>query len=69
MYAFNQPISILNHFGGDTNVLMFVRNRITYYRFPSPKTEYIRFWENKPEYKTMREHMLTFMDPIMTVGS
>ena len=68
MFAFNQPISILNHFGGDTNVLMFVRNRINYYRFPTPKTEYTRFWENKPELKAQREHMLQFMDPIMTVG-
>ncbi len=67
VYAFNQPISILNHFGGDTNVLMFIRNRITYNRFPTPKSEYVRFWENKEEYKTQREHMLAFMDPIMTV--
>ena len=67
MYAFNQPISILNHFGGDTNVLMFIRNRITYKRFPTPKTEYVRFWENTPENKAHRERMLEFMDPIMTV--
>jgi hypothetical protein len=67
IYAFNQPISILNHFGGDTNVLMFIRNRITYFRFPTPRTEYTRFWENKDEYKSRRENMLLFMDPIMTV--
>ena len=69
IYAFNQPISILNHFGGDTNVLMFIRNRITYFQFPTPRTEYTRFWENKDEYKSRRENMLMFMDPIMTVES
>lgn len=67
-FAFGQPISILNHLGGDTNVIMFIRNRITYYEFPAPKDAYIRFWENKPEYKTRRENMLQMMDPIMTVA-
>ncbi|NLO13233.1 MAG: hypothetical protein GX124_03810 [Clostridiales bacterium] len=67
-FAFGQPISILNHLDGDTHVLMFIRNRITYYRFPAPKDEYIRFWENKPEYKTRREAMLQMMDPLMTVA-
>lgn len=66
-FAFNQPISILNHLGGDTNVLMFIRNRITYFAYPTPNSEYIRFWENKPEYKDRRENMLRFMDPIMVV--
>lgn len=65
MFAFGQPISILNHFGGDTNVLLFIRNRITYYGHPTPKTQYVRFWENKPEYKQRREAMLMMMDPIV----
>ncbi len=67
IYAFNQPISILNHLSGDTNVLMFIRNRISYYRFPTPKSEYVRFWENKAEYQAQREKMLQMMDPIMPV--
>lgn len=66
-FAFGQPFSILNHLGGDTNVLMFIRNRITYYEFPAPNSAYIRFWENNPEYKARREAMLQMMDPIMTV--
>ncbi len=66
-FAFNQPFSIQNHLGGDTNVLMFIRNRITYFRFPTPRTEYVRFWENKPEYLARREGMLSMMDPIMAV--
>ncbi len=68
-FAFNQPFSIQNQLGGDTNVLMFIRNRITYYRFPTPRSEYIRFWENKPEYIARREAMLNMMDPIMAVES
>lgn len=67
MFAFDQPFSILNHLGGDTNVLMFVRNRISYFRFPSPKAEYKRFWENTPQNKDRREAMLQLMDPLMTV--
>ena len=67
IFAFNQPFSILNHLSSDTNVLMFIRNRISYYRFPTPKSEYSRFWENKPDYMAQREQMLMMMDPIMTV--
>ncbi len=67
MFAFNQPFSILNHLGGDTNVLMFVRNRITYFEFPTPKIGYTRYWRNKPDYKARIEGMLQMMDPIMTV--
>lgn len=66
-YAFGQPFSILNHLGGDTNVIMFVRNRITYYEFPTPKDAYVRYWRNLPEYKTRREGMLQMMDPILPV--
>ncbi len=68
-FAFGQPFSILNHLGGDTNVIMFVRNRITYYEFPTPKDAYTRYWRNLPEYKTRREAMLQMMDPIMTVDN
>ena len=67
-FAFNRPFSIHNDLGGDTNVLMFVRNRINYYRFPAPKSEYIRFWENKDEYKALRDNMLLMMDPITPVN-
>lgn len=63
-FAFNQPFSIQQMLGGDTNVLMFIRNRITYFRFPAPKAEYVRFWENKEPYASMRERMLQMMDPI-----
>lgn len=63
-FAFNQPFSIQNSLGGDTNVLMFVRNRVSYYPYPAPNSEYVRFWENKDEYKSRREFMLQMMDPI-----
>ena len=66
-FAFGRPFSISYDLGGDTNVLMFVRNRITYFQFPAPKSEYIRFWENKDEYETRREGMLNMMDPITGV--
>ena len=68
-FAFNQPFSIQGMLNGDTNVLMFIRNRISYFRFPAPKSEYIRFWENKDEYKAQREGMLSMMDPIPSFGN
>ncbi len=65
-FAFGQPISILNHLGGDTNVIMFVRNRITYNEFPTPKDGYNRYYRNLQAYKDRRDAMLQMMDPIMT---
>lgn len=61
-FAFNRPFSISKDLSGDTNVLMFIRNRLDYYRFPTPKGEYTRFYENKDEYKARRDGMLRMMD-------
>ncbi len=67
-YAFNRTFSIQNDLGGDINVIMFVRNRLSYFPFPSPKSELKRFWENQNEYKALRESMLRMMDPIVEAG-
>ena len=64
-FAFGMPFSIQYDLGGDTNVLMLVRNVVDYWRFPLPTdTEFSRFWANSPGNKAMRESMLSFMDPI-----
>ncbi|NLD51907.1 MAG: hypothetical protein GX650_03335 [Clostridiales bacterium] len=63
-FAFNIPFSIANNLGGDTNVLMFVRNVETFYRFPTPKTEMRRNYPNSPSRKAERGAMLMMMDPI-----
>ena len=66
-FAFGVPFSISQNLGGDANVLMFVRNVVNYYRFPTPTREFRRYYENNEENKVRREHMLRMMDPIMTV--
>ncbi len=64
-FYFGVPFSIQYDLGGDTNVIMLVRNVVDYWRFPRPEnTEFRRFWENNAERKALRESMLNFMDPI-----
>lgn len=67
MFAFGRPFSITQDLGGDANVLMFIRNVINYYRFPTPTREFRRYYENNEENAVRRDHMLRMMDPIMTV--
>lgn len=67
-FAFGMPFSIQYDLGGDTNVLMLVRNVVDYWRYPLPvDTEFARFWANSPNNKALRENMLRFMDPIFPV--
>lgn len=66
-FAFGRPFSITNDLGGDANVLMFIRNVVNYFRFPTGTREFRRFYENNPDNKALREHMLRLMDPILTV--
>jgi hypothetical protein len=66
-FAFGRPFSTTNDLGGDANVLMFIRNVVNYFRFPTGTREFRRFYENNPDNKALREHMLRLMDPILTV--
>lgn len=66
-FAFGRPFSIMNDLGGDANVLMFVRNVVNYFRFPTPTKEFRRFWPNTPENTALRDGMLMLMDPVMVV--
>ncbi|MBN1777051.1 MAG: hypothetical protein JW811_02925 [Clostridiales bacterium] len=59
LFSYGQPISIAYDLSGDTNVILFVRNVVTF-RDDNPKI--VRFWENIPEYKTQREQMLDLLD-------
>lgn len=67
LFAFGRPFSISRDLGSDANVLMFIRNVVNYYRFPTPTREFRRYYENNEENKVRREHMLRMMDPVMTV--
>ena len=57
-------LSIANELGGDTNVLMFVRNRVSYYRFPVPKGELLRNYPKNEANNALRQQMINMMDPV-----
>lgn len=63
-FAFGAPFSIANQLGGDTRVLMFVRNVETFYRFPAPSVELRRNFPKSEENTALRQHMLNLMDPV-----
>lgn len=67
-FQFGQPFSIAKDLGGDTNVLMFVRNVINYYQCPAPTRSFQRFQENSAEFKTLRAQMMQLMDPLATAA-
>lgn len=62
-FAFGVPFSISNNLGGDSNVLMFVCNVETWYRFPVPTAELQRNLPNSDENFALRGRMLELMDP------
>jgi len=63
-FAFGQPFSISGQLGGDTNVLMFVRNRLSYYRFPMPTVQFARNYPKSEPRMAERGYMLGMMDPV-----
>lgn len=57
-YAFGAPISIANDLGGDTVVILYVNNVMTY----DHSNPYVtRFWPNLPENKAIVEAMTTLL--------
>lgn len=63
-FAFNKPFSIQNDLGGDTRVLMFIRNNLSYYRFPVPTEGLHRNAPNSEARKSERGGMLAIMDQV-----
>ena len=62
-YAFGVPLSIEKDLGGDTRVLLYVRNRVTYCDHVTDAQTLRRYWPNLPERKALRDQMLRLMDP------
>lgn len=57
-FAFGQPISIANDLGGDTNVILYVNNIMTY----DNRNPYVtRFWPNLPQNKAVVESMTALL--------
>lgn len=61
-FRFGQKISIENDLEGDTSVLLFIRNRVTYRDYVTNSKKLTRFWPNLPERKALREQMIEFMN-------
>lgn len=61
-FHFGQPLSIQNDLGGDTNVLLFVRNRVNYCDYVTSSRKLTRFWINHPDRVAVRNAMLAQMD-------
>jgi YD repeat-containing protein len=61
-FQFGKAISIQKDLGGDTNVLMFVRNVATFRNFVTDEILLRRFYKNYPSRVTLRDAMLELMD-------
>ncbi len=62
-FRFGQEISIAEDLNGDTNVLLFIRNQVTYRDYVNSTHKLTRFWPNLPERKALRQQMRDMMDP------
>ena len=62
-FHFGEDISIEKDLNGDTNVLLFVRNQVTYCDYVTNSHKLTRFWPNLPERKALRQQMQAMMDP------
>lgn len=61
-FRFNVPFSIQYDLGGDTDVVMSIRNVVNYWRFPKPENaEFRRFYPNLEENRALRSRMLTMI--------
>lgn len=63
-FVFGQPFSIANALEGDTNVLMFIRNNLSYFNYPVPTAQLNRNYPASDARKTQRGVMLGMMDPV-----
>ena len=61
-YRFGQTVSIENDLSGDTNVLLYIRNRVTYRTYVTDTHKLTRYWPNLPERKALREQMIALMN-------
>lgn len=75
VYQFGQPISIANDLGGDTNVLLYIRNTATYctnlsYKYQNP-IYHEPYDANQAFRKLQRDVMFAIMDAdtVLTVGA
>ncbi len=61
-FAFGQTISIQNDLGGDTNVLMFIRNVATYRNSVRDGVSLTRYYKTDTRHTALRDAMLALME-------
>lgn len=61
-FAFGRPVSISNDLGGDTKVLLFIRNRTDYRDYVTDSIKLERFWINLPVRRELRRSMIESME-------
>jgi hypothetical protein len=61
-FVFGQPLSIEKDLNGDTNALLFIRNKVTYADYVTDNAKLTRFWINHPDRVAIRNSMLDLMD-------
>lgn len=61
-FRFGEAVSVEKDLDGDTNVLLFVRNRVTYSNYVNSTHKLTRFWPNLPERKALRAQMMALAD-------
>lgn len=61
-FPFGQPLSIEKDLNGDTSVLLFVRNVVTFRDFYTHDRPLTRYYPNHPRYVEYRQHLESIMD-------
>lgn len=61
-YKFGEPISIQNDLQGDTKVLLFVRNVLTFRDYYTGDRQLARYWPNSKNYNDYYDYLRSIMD-------
>ncbi|NLJ64575.1 MAG: hypothetical protein GX337_04200 [Christensenellaceae bacterium] len=61
-FAFGEPISIENDLAGDTKVLLFVRNVVTFRDHYTYQKPLARYWPNSSNYAEYYAYLKSIMD-------
>ena len=61
-FAFGVPVSIEKDLDGDTNVLLFVRNKVTYCNYPTATNKLNRYWPNSAERREIKKELTALMN-------
>lgn len=63
-FKYGEPISIQEDLGGDTNVLLYTRNVVTFNTRVRGDRYLTRMWPNIKERRELRDYMTSLMDPV-----